>query len=371
MLVCCNIHDNLNELTSRPLNKTFDSISSRPWNLLNKTLADFLPPSCHAHESPTFRHFSPNQDAISNDSDASLPQGHHLVYFPPPVLDSDLLPDGTDSLHSPGPPFVKRLWAGGSLVFNNKMKYQMRRGSNAVCGEDIVDVSIKGNEGQEKVFVTVRKRMASLSRLSMRQGSPSSRKLKSDLFLNMERPELANRHGLDHIGPWAIIESRNLVFLREKSKEEAREDLLKVARVVKPVHTPNFSVSLTPNANLLFRFSALSFNAHRIHLDPQYTREVEGYRNLLVHGPLTLVLMLSVLRSQIPEGKMVVRFDYRNLAPLFVDEEMRICVRRDPERKDKFDVWVEGKEGGYAVKGTAEIKDIIQYVKEPKGAKES
>lgn len=68
---------------------------------------------------------------------------------------------------------------------------------------------------------------------------------------------------------------------------------------------------------------------------------------------------------------MVVRFDYRNLAPLFVDEEMRICVRRDPERKDKFDVWVEGKEGGYAVKGTAEIKDIIQYVKEPKGAKES
>lgn len=225
------------ELTSRPLNKTFDSISSRPWNLLNKTLADFLPPSCHAHESPTFRHFSPNQDAISNDSDASLPQGHHLVYFPPPVLDSDLLPDGTDSLHSPGPPFVKRLWAGGSLVFNNKMKYQMRRGSNAVCGEDIVDVSIKGNEGQEKVFVTVRKRMASLSRLSMRQGSPSSRKLKSDLFLNMERPELANRHGLDHIGPWAIIESRNLVFLREKSKEEAREDLLKVARVVKRMYS--------------------------------------------------------------------------------------------------------------------------------------
>merc|ERR1712093_414832 len=49
----------------------------------------------------------------------------------------------------------------------------------------------------------------------------------------------------------------------------------------------------------------ISFNAHRIHLDPQYTREVEGHRHLLVHGPLTLVLMLSVLRSQITEAKMV------------------------------------------------------------------
>ncbi|KAG4433921.1 hypothetical protein IFR05_010590 [Cadophora sp. M221] len=359
------------ELTSRPLNKTFSRISNTPWNLLNKTLADFLPPSCHAHESPASRHFGPNQDAIASDPDTSLPQGHHLVYFPPPVLDSDLLPDGTDSLHSPGPPFVKRLWAGGSLIFNNKVKYQMRRQSNAVCGEDIIDVSVKGNEGQEKVFVTVRKRMASLSRLSLKRGKMISRKLKSDIFLNMERPELEMRHGLDHIGPWAIIESRNLVFLREKSKEEAREDLLKVMRVVKPVHTPDFSVSLTPNANLLFRFSALTFNAHRIHLDPQYTREVEGHRNLLVHGPLTLVLMLSVLRSQIPKGKMIVRFDYKNLAPLYVDEEMKICVRRDPQRKEKFDVWVEGKEGGYAVKGTAEIGDIVQYTKEPKGAEES
>ncbi|KAH7321747.1 hypothetical protein BKA65DRAFT_87906 [Rhexocercosporidium sp. MPI-PUGE-AT-0058] len=344
------------DLTSRPINKTFDFISSNPWNLLNKSLADFLPPSCRAHDfDASDREFPKKEFVVSNDPHSSLPLGHHLVYFPPPVLDSDLLPDGTDSLHSPGPPFVKRLWAGGSLVFNQRDKFQMKRFGNAVCAEDIADVSVKGNEGQEKVFVTIHRRMAFLSAQIPNSGKPAYRKNNIDLDVEMNELEEIKKYGLEDIGPWAIIETRDLVFLREKSKEEAREDFLRVAKVVKPIHTPDFSVSLTPNAALLFRFSALTFNAHRIHLDPQYTREVEGHRNLLVHGPLTLVLMLSVLRSQIPEGKIVVRFDYKNLAPLYVDEEMKICVRRDPKREDKLDVWVEGREGGYAVKGTAVI----------------
>jgi hypothetical protein len=63
--------------------------------------------------------------------------------------------------------------------------------------------------------------------------------------------------------------------------------------------------------------------------------------------------MLSVLRSQLKEKEMVVEFDYRNLAPLYAAEEMRICVRRDREKEDRFDVWIEGVGGGYAVKGSA------------------
>lgn len=106
---------------------------------------------------------------------------------------------------------------------------------------------------------------------------------------------------------------------------------------------------------MLFRFSALSFNAHKIHIDPQYTREVEGHRNLLVHGPLSLVLMLSVLRSQLKDGEMVLRFDYKNLAPLYAEEEMKICVRKNPDKENKFDIWIEGRDGGYAVKGTAVV----------------
>jgi hydroxyacyl-ACP dehydratase HTD2-like protein with hotdog domain len=122
---------------------------------------------------------------------------------------------------------------------------------------------------------------------------------------------------------------------------------------------PDFSYKITPDPSLLFRFSALTFNAHRIHLDKHYCREAEGHRNLLVHGPLTVVIMLSVLRSQLGPAEMVLKFDYRNLAPLYAEEEMRVCVKRDTEKKNKFHVWIEGKEGGYAVKGTAEVGNCI------------
>lgn len=129
---------------------------------------------------------------------------------------------------------------------------------------------------------------------------------------------------------------------------------------------------MTPDTNLLFRFSALTYNAHRIHLDRQYAREVEGYRNLVVHGPLSLALMLKVLSSQIGEDEMVKNISYRNLAPLFADEQMTICVRRIlPQRANhapgqvtatletgieikKWDVWIQGPDGGFAVKGSAE-----------------
>jgi hydroxyacyl-ACP dehydratase HTD2-like protein with hotdog domain len=114
-------------------------------------------------------------------------------------------------------------------------------------------------------------------------------------------------------------------------------------------------VRIIPTQSLLFRFSALTFNAHSIHLDPQYCREIEGHRNLLVHGPLSLVLMLTVLRSQLLKGEIIKQFDYRNLAPLYVDEELRVCVRKSADDEHKHEVWIEGREGGYAVKGSAVV----------------
>ncbi|KAJ5046680.1 uncharacterized protein L3040_003913 [Drepanopeziza brunnea f. sp. 'multigermtubi'] len=340
------------ELTSRPVKRTTDRITLSPWHLLNTTLADFLPPSCY----PTGFDAS-NPDAaydVPPDPDVNdfLPQGHHLVYFPPAVVESGLLPDGTDSLHSPGPPFVRRLWAGGSIIFNCRERYQLRmRNTLAVCSENITDVKVQGAEGDEKVFVSIRRRIRSI---------PPRSPPEKELLLQSNEKAMLNPVGGD-IGNLAVSETRHLVFLREKSREQAKKDLEKVGKVIKPKTTPDFSVYITPTRALLFRFSALTFNAHRIHFDPQYTREVEGHRNLLVHGPLTLVLMLSVMRSQLKEGEMIARFDYRNLAPLYVQEEMRICVRRDPEHRAKLDVWVEGRDGGYAVKGVAELRKTVSF----------
>jgi hypothetical protein len=74
--------------------------------------------------------------------------------------------------------------------------------------------------------------------------------------------------------------------------------------------------------------------------------------------------MLSVLRSQLKAGETLVEFEYRNLVPLYAEEEMKICVRRDPEKVDRFDVWIEEPGGGYAVKASALVdKDYVVATK--------
>jgi len=74
--------------------------------------------------------------------------------------------------------------------------------------------------------------------------------------------------------------------------------------------------------------------------------------------------MLSVLRSQLKEGERLVEFEYRNLLPLYTEEKMKVCIRRDPEKEDKIDVWIEEPGGGYAVRGTALIdKDYLLETK--------
>lgn len=69
--------------------------------------------------------------------------------------------------------------------------------------------------------------------------------------------------------------------------------------------------------------------------------------------------MLSVLRSQLPLGDMVRSFTYRNLAPLYAEEQMTVCVRRmQPASDGSWDVWITGRDGGYAVKGSAVVGPV-------------
>lgn len=120
-------------------------------------------------------------------------------------------------------------------------------------------------------------------------------------------------------------------------------------------HPPDYITSFTPTPTHLFNFSALTYNAHSIHIDPLYARQTDGHRERLVHGPLSLSLMLRVLGSQVEGGK-VTSLSYRNYAPLYVNEEMSVAVRRleDKDGVQRWDVWVEGQEG-MAVKGTAVV----------------
>ncbi|KND92358.1 Hydroxyacyl-thioester dehydratase type 2, mitochondrial [Tolypocladium ophioglossoides CBS 100239] len=231
----------------------------------------------------------------------ALPQGHHLVYFPIQTPPSGLAADGADPDHGPGGVFARRMAWG--------------------CREGIERVDVRGRDGQEKVFVDVWRRYG----------------------LGHEVEEME----------YDIEERRTLVFMRNAEQTSPPTP----RRPIKYPHPPTLSASLLPRPAHLFHFSALTFNAHAIHLDPSYARATDGHRALLVHGPLTLALMLRVLAAagdaQAPPGK-VKRIAYRNYAPLYVDEEMRVCVRDVGGRN--WDVWVDGP-GGLAVKGTAEMDD--------------
>ncbi|KAG8668633.1 hypothetical protein FPOAC2_07933 [Fusarium poae] len=283
-----------------------DYLTPMPSHLLTTTIDDLL---YNSHSSPKIS--SPPQE---------LPQGHHLVYFPIQLPPSRLIPDGADPDHSPGSPYTRRVWAGGEVTFRGDgMKLDARP---VICREKIEDVTLKGKDGEEKVYVDIWRRYGT-------------------------------SHEAEGREEWDIEERRTLVFMREE-KDSASSP----SRLLKYPHPPTYSISLTPSPIHLFHFSALSFNAHSIHFDPQFAREVDGHRSLLVHGPFTLALMLRVLNDQIGSSASVQKFSYRNYAPLYVNESMSINVRRvskDHGVEGRWDVWIEGPEGGMAVKGTADV----------------
>jgi 3-methylfumaryl-CoA hydratase len=83
---------------------------------------------------------------------------------------------------------------------------------------------------------------------------------------------------------------------------------------------------LTPDLPLLFRYSALTFNTHRIHYDADYVREVEGYRGPVVHGPLMASLLLQ-LAARAFGGNALTRFAFRAISPAIADEELVLVLR--------------------------------------------
>jgi 3-methylfumaryl-CoA hydratase len=91
-----------------------------------------------------------------------------------------------------------------------------------------------------------------------------------------------------------------------------------------PLPEGSWSAMVTPTPTLLFRFSALTFNAHRIHYDRPYATDVEGYPGLVVHGPLTAVLLMELVRRH--ASGQVRRFEFRGMAPLFDLAPFRVAA---------------------------------------------
>ncbi|KAK2604571.1 hypothetical protein N8I77_007488 [Diaporthe amygdali] len=350
------------ELLARPPKCYYDYLTPTNSHLLSVTLADQLAPlqARRPYPPPTssdLDHWTlPKVHHRGGDAAAQpLPQGHHLVYFPPTHPSSALLADGTDADHWPGPPFTRRLWAGGSVSFAphwaDQLLLDKRR---AACVERVEDVRLTwtrpaaaappadgaGDDGGsaasqaagDKVFVDVVRRYG---------------------WVGPEEDIMGGREVVRRVeGDPAIVERRTLVFLPGMANEASpgRRNGTKP----KLYQDPEFSISFTASPAVLFRFSALSFNAHAIHLDSAHCRAVEGYEKPLVHGPLLLVLMFSALKAAGAGKELTATRDleYMNLQPLFVGEEMKVCVQPG---KTKWHVWIEGGDGRLCVKGSAQL----------------
>ncbi|WP_413332187.1 MaoC family dehydratase N-terminal domain-containing protein [Brevibacterium sp. GP-SGM9] len=103
----------------------------------------------------------------------------------------------------------------------------------------------------------------------------------------------------------------------------------------------DWAESVRPNEVMLFRYSALTFNSHRIHYDYPYVTEVEGYPGLVTHGPLTATLLLDAFMKNHPEAT-VTSFDFRAKSPLFAGEQIHLVGRATGENTPELEAIAPG-----------------------------
>ncbi|PQO24188.1 hypothetical protein C2I36_03675 [Rhodobacteraceae bacterium WD3A24] len=201
---------------------------------------------------------------------------------PPEALGRDGHP--RPGLVLPAPPFPRRMWAGGELVFQRELTPH----DTVSRQSTIEDIAFKHGRSGPLGFVTLRHRY---------------------------------RTG----GDLAIEERQDIVYRPDPTPDaappvpEPAEDWPDAAEVM----------HLTPDPVLLFRYSALTFNGHRIHYDRDYAMRVEGYEGLVVHGPLQATLMLNLAARLL--GRLPARLTFRGVAPLICGRPIQVEARQEDD----------------------------------------
>ncbi len=210
--------------------------------------------------------------------DCALPALWHWLYFLSATAASELAEDGhaKKGRFLPPVPLSRRMWAGGELEFAAALKV----GDVIKRVSTISDVSHKMGSSGELVFVSVN----------------------HDIYNGEHR---------------LIRERQDLVY-RDTPGADAPPP-----RQVRPPAPALWSKIVEPSPALLFRYSALTFNAHRIHYDRDYAVEVDGYDDLVVHGPLVATLLLDLLLEMCPAA-VIHGFAYRGVRPLLANTAFEV-----------------------------------------------
>ena len=238
----------------------------------------------------------------------ALPPAWHWIFFNETARASLLGPDGHPKRGGflPPVPLPRRMWAGGRLKFPGVL----RVGEAAIKRSEVMKVDVKDGRSGRLVFVQVNHRIG--------------------------------------IGAAAAIEEEHDIVYREAPAPGAPAP--------KPTAAPGgaaWTRTIEPDPVLLFRYSALTANSHRIHYDWRYVTGEEGYPGLIVHGPLIATLLLELLRAHEPVRR-VESFSFRAMSPLFAPDKFTVNGAPATDGRS-VKLWAAGPQGDLAMDATATL----------------
>jgi 3-methylfumaryl-CoA hydratase len=223
-----------------------------------------------------------------------MPQGIHFCLCTPDASSASLGADGhperDDSPDSFLPPFPmpRRMWASSAIEFR-------------------APIAIGAQINRESRVVSVSEKKGGSGKLA---------------FVNVEHQTHAN-------GTLSVVETQTLVY-REAAAADAPLSPPALGEESFDASDWDAVRTLTPDPRLLFRYSALTFNTHRIHYDAPYSSAVERYRGLVVHGPLTASLLLQLAAQELGENRLR-KFEFRGVSPAIADEPLHLVMRKADE----------------------------------------
>ncbi|MDP1740812.1 MaoC family dehydratase N-terminal domain-containing protein [Polaromonas sp.] len=239
----------------------------------------------------------------------TLPELWHWLYFLPAARQSGLGPDGHPQRGGflPPVPLPRRMWAGGRLQWQQQ---PLQVGDAVTRTSRIESVTHKSGRTGDLVFVLVKHAVRSRQGLALTE--------EHDIVYR------ANPQPGDPV-PAPQLAAKNAAWSRE----------------------------IVPDDVLLFRYSALTFNGHRIHYDRKYVTEVEGYPGLIVHGPLIATLLADLLRRNMP-GARLLKFEFRAVRPVFDLWPFKLHGLPSADGKT-ISLWTEDHEGWLTMQATATL----------------
>ncbi len=247
-------------------------------------------------------------DVVPVDGDP-LPPLWHWFYFHDPAPQSKIGPDGHAERGDflPPIPLPRRMWAGSRFRFEET---PLAIGEMATRTSEIKSVEPKTGTSGSMVFVTV-------------------------------------QHTISGSSGAAFVEEQDIVYREAAKPGEAPREPKAAAT------DPTWTKKIVPDPVLLFRYSALTFNGHRIHYDHPYVTGTEGYPGLIVHGPLMGVLQMELARRSNPT-RLPLRFEFRALSPVFAGAALTVAARRESD--GSLSTWIANQTGGLAQQGKVSFR---------------